>query len=56
VAYDGDWARQRMSRTEYRDSFARDEERYATLLQVVTAAVRQPTATMPPAQQATTGN
>lgn len=45
VAYDGDWARQQMSRTQYRETFARDEKRYAVLLQVVTAGVRQPQST-----------
>jgi hypothetical protein len=45
IAYDGQWRRRRMSVAEYRDAFARDEERYAMLLRVVLAGMRQPSLT-----------
>jgi hypothetical protein len=57
IAYDGDWERQQLSQSVYRDMFARDAHRYGQLLQVVTAAIRRPagvTATVKQ-KQVTTG-
>lgn len=54
IAYDGDWRKQQMSEAKYRDAFADDERRYTTLLEVVTARVRQPAAADPPARQVAT--
>jgi hypothetical protein len=39
VSYNGDWQQQQLTAAGYREAFARDDERYAAMLHVLTSAI-----------------